>query len=393
MRKTAGIVILGMLMAFMSLQAQNCGEFQPLLDFPGNTPTFLGLITGFDGRPDSSYWEELAAKSPNDNSGNAAQKAVFLLHAGKIDEAKSITATYTWNPLNSGSFDSLSLKENAAATEAAGLALLCEGNSSAAVEQLKFALENAPFGIRCRIKHELLVAQYLAKYQKTLPIFSGFNGGFYGFVSDSLKWKTGEPEAIGYLQALNTVAMLYRMDKKHAAIYLELLGDLLTEEPGKFNANYISALAYLRAARNKNETLALAFERKALFALEAPRDREDRFNQYRFTQIKKALDHDIDSAKTIMANINHSNSYKTPINSGFSAEEPGSLARILTKSKGQLEARATEAKRYEGDVDLKKEVKKDSRFNLFAMFLIAIIIGAVIFIVRQIRRVSAEKGR
>jgi hypothetical protein len=47
-----------------------------------------------------------------------------------------------------------------------------------------------------------------------------------------------------------------------------------------------------------------------------------------------------------------------------------------------------EAKRYAGEVDLKQVVKKDSRFNAFAFFLILTIVGSVVFIWRRILKAN-----
>ncbi len=388
MKMTGRFLLVCMLMAFTGLRAQNCGEFQPLLAYPGEVPSFLNLITGYDGKLAANVWSDMANKTAVNSPSSAAKKAIFLLHDGKIAEAKKLVAIYEWSETNTGAFDSLSLRENAPGTEAAGLIYLVEGKLDFAVAQLTFALGKAPFGIQCRVKSELLVAQYLSRYGNKAPIHKGFNGGFYGFVQDSMHWEVGAPEATAYLQVLNTVAGLYRMDKAHGAVYLELLGDLLTEEPGKFNSNYISCLSYLRAALLVDENGQKTYERKALFALESPRDREDRFNLYRFTQLKKALKIDIDSSASVLATTNSS---ADPIKAGFRSEDPGRLAKILTKSKSQIEEKAKRAKRYAGDVDLKVEVKKDSTFNTFALFLILIIVGAAIYIFRRLKKGSAER--
>ena len=389
MKVTGRFLLICMLMAFTGLRAQNCGEFQPLLAYPGEVPSFLDLITGYDGKASAKIWSEMANKVKVSSPSSAAKKAIFLLHDGKLAEAKKLVAIYEWSETNTGAFDSLSLKENAPGTEAAGLIYLVEGKPDMAAAQLAFAYQKAPFGIKCRVKAELLVAQYLALYGNKAPIHKGFNGGFYGFVKDSLGWGVNGPEPTGYVQALNTVAGLYRMDKANGAIYLELLADLLTEEPGKFNSNYISALAYLRAALLVDENGKKTYERKALFALEAPRNREDRFNLYRFTQLQKALKIDVDSAVTV--NFEITTSSAEPIKVGFSKEGPGRLSKILAKSKAQTEERAKRTKRYAGDVDLKVEVKKDSKFNLFALFMILVIVGGAIYIFRRLKKGAAER--
>jgi len=63
---------------------------------------------------------------------------------------------------------------------------------------------------------------------------------------------------------------------------------------------------------------------------------------------------------------------------------------MLAQSKSQLAAHEAEAKRYAGDVDLKVEVKKDNRFNSYALILIGMIVVAVIFIWRQLIRAAKK---
>jgi hypothetical protein len=198
---------------------------------------------------------------------------------------------------------------------------------------------------------------------------------------------------------LNTVALLYRLDKQRQALYLELLGDLLSKDPNRFTANYLAALAYIRAGQIAGGKAQEQFDRKAIFALEAPRQAEQRFNQYRFTQLKKALQADVDSAATwaakweagpVMSPLTHHGGLFTLqlSTASFFEDDPGMLPAILAKSRAQIAAREGEAKRYAGDVDLKKEVKKDSRFNSYALILIFTIVGAILYIWVKLRRAS-----
>jgi hypothetical protein len=173
----------------------------------------------------------------------------------------------------------------------------------------------------------------------------------------------------------------------------------LSKEPNRFNANYLAGLAYMRAGQIAAGKAQEQFDRKAIFALEAPRQAEERFNQYRFTQLKKALQADVDSAATWAAKweagpvlsplTHHGGLFTLQLSTApFFEDDPGQLSGILAKSKSQLAARQAEAKRYAGDVDLKKEVKKDSRFNSYALILIFTIVAAVVFIWVKLRRAS-----
>jgi hypothetical protein len=204
---------------------------------------------------------------------------------------------------------------------------------------------------------------------------------------------------------MNVVGLLYRLDAARQPLYLEMLGDLLSKEPNQFNANYMAALAYLRAGIIAGEPLEEVYDRKAIFALEAPRQAEERFNLFRFTQLKKALRADVDAARSRQAATEaqeakaledgndplahfqgiHSDELST---TGFSDEDGGSLPLILKKDKAQIEARKVESKRYAGEVDLKQVVKKDSRFNAFAFFLILTIVGSVVFIWRRLLKAN-----
>jgi hypothetical protein len=385
-----------------SLQAQNCNGELSSWSHSGSNPTFLTLITGYNDRPSNAFWESTATQQPQ---GSEAQ-AKALLFAGKPAEASKVLATQLQTLLSDSTFDSTSAVDGMAKIEVGAMAALAEGKLADASNLLAHARKLPMHPFSCRIRSEQLLVSYLQRYGMEAPLFAHFNSGFYNYLEDSLRWKPKAPDANEYLVALNVVALAYQVDPKRPALYLELLGDLLSKEPNRFNANYMAALAYLRAGMLAGEAAKEAYDRKAIFALEAPRQAEYRFNQYRFTQLQKALYQDVDSANARFAATSASESAalqagsdplarfggrasEALISSTFESSDPGKLAAILQKSRTQLEDRLNENKRYAGDVDLKKEVKKDGRFNAFALFLILTIVAAIVLIWRKVRKGSA----
>lgn len=337
----------------------------------------------------------------------AGSRAATLLHAGKPVEALQLLEPQLRSLLQDSVADSTMAIGRMNDLEVGAMAALADGKLDRAGELLSRALWLPNTPNRCRLRTEQLLVSYLKAYGTETPLFPNFNSGFYNYLSDSLKWNPKEPDSNGYLMALNVVALAYQLDAQRQALYMELLGDLLSKEPNRFNANYMSALAYLRAGMVAGEGARAAYDRKAIFALEAPRQAEYRFNQYRFTQLRKALQEDVDSAAARQATAEAADAQaiqagKDPltrfggqssealVSATFEDTDPGKLPQILKKSRAQLEARNDENKRYAGDVDLKKEVKKDSRFNAFALFLILTIVASVVILWRKVRKGSAR---
>lgn len=387
------------------LKGQSCEGQSTIWSHPGAKPSFLALITGSHARPGTATWEFLAKKQATVTTDIAGPYATTLLHAGKADEALKVLEPHL-ALLMGDSVQDTTVSENwMLDLEVGAVAATVQGKLDRADALLTKALDFTAATQRCRMRTEQLLVHYLQAYGMEAPLFTHFNSGFYNYLQDSLHWDSQTPDGSGYLMALNVVGLLLQLDGKRQPLYLELLGDLLSKEPNRFNANYMAAIAYLRAGQILGKEAEAAYDRKAMFALEAPRQAEIRFNQYRFTQLKKALQSDADSA-TMRQNA-FEGSEATAIKAGtdpmarfegvfsnelsaatFEESDFGQLPAILKKSRTQIEARETEVKRYAGDVDLKKEVKKDSRFNAFALFLILTIVGAIVFIWRRVRKAT-----
>ncbi len=399
MKQIGRILAMMVMLAAGSLRGQGCQESDFFWRFPGKTPTFIALLTDNYEHLSSKTWSLYAKGFPvqNDRSFNEQQAFHFLQAGNPAEASKSLAAQVA--DIEADTISD-SIPRAYGALELAGIAALAQEKLDQAVRLLSLAVAQAGDGYRCHAHMQLLLARYVQQYGIQTPQHAHFNSGFYNYLQDSLHWKAGAPDADGYVLALNSVVQWYRLDPTHSALYLELLGDLLSKEPTPFNANYLSSLAYMRAGMYAGGAQQQAYERKALFALEAPRQSEQRFNLYRFTQLKKALQEDVDSAAVRQARFDvqdaasdayarlQDKSTDDPISVGFLPTDLGRLPAILAKSKSQIEAHNAEVKRYAGDVDLKKEVKKDNRFNTFALFLIAIIIGAAIFFWRKLRAAS-----
>lgn len=329
-----------------------------------------------------------------------------LLHASKAQEALRLLQPRVDALMRDAVPDSSGKDLNQVSDlEVAGVAELVGGNLAGAEAYLRKAISFPGHGSACRLNLELQLVGYLQNAGIQSPLSPHYNGGFFNYLHDALHWQEKGPDEAEYLMAMNVVGLLYRLDAARQPLYLEMLGDLLSKEPNQFNANYMAALAYLRAGIIAGEPLEEVYDRKAIFALEAPRQAEERFNLFRFTQLKKALRADVDAARSRQAATEaqeakaledgndplahfqgiHSDELST---TGFSDEDGGSLPLILKKDKAQIEARKVESKRYAGEVDLKQVVKKDSRFNAFAFFLILTIVGSVVFIWRRLLKAN-----
>lgn len=409
MKYLGNTLVLILLLSLGAVKAQSCGGKNTMWAFPGAKPTFLGLIVGSYDRPDAGTWKFLLDQNQTSANDPVGPKAVLYLAAGKAEQALKIMEPLLAIVATDSALDSAASLTRVADLEVGAIAALVAGKLDLAAVSLAQASTFKTAPDFCRIRTEKLVVRYLLQYGMEAPIFPHFNSGFYNYIQDDLSWDPKHPDEDGYILALNTVAMLYRLDSKRQSLYLELLGDLLSKEPSHFNANYMAALAYLRAGQIIGGNAEQEFDRKALFALEAPRQSEIRFNLYRFTQLKKALEVDADSAvsqqavfavleaKAIAAGTDPLARFQGKFNralttSAFEVQDPGHLAAILTKSKAQIAAREGESKRYAGDIDLKKAVKKDSRFNAFALFLIGTIVVALVFIWRKLRIASKPQS-
>jgi hypothetical protein len=404
MKQVGTLVLWLMIVGGGWLKGQGCDSTGAVWANPGKTPTFLALIVGNYDRLDTATWAKLSAAT--NNPQEIGSQAMNLLHAGHAAAASALLAPRVATTLARPANDSSTSADALADLELAGIAALMQAHLPEADSLLAHAFQRSSDRLRCRLHTELLLVRYLEQFGMATPQMAHFNGGFFNFLQDSLGWNPEATDANGYVTALNTVAQLYRLDAVHGALYLELLGDLLSKEPNAFSANYLSSIAYLRAGTLVGGDGQAVYERKALFALEAPRHSEERFNQYRFTQLKKALTEDVDSAHAQQALIDRQDAQTVasggspltrlqgfstaPITVGFEATDRGRLPAMLAKSKAQLTARQEEYKRYAGDVDLKAEVKKDNRFNSFALFLIGSIIASAIIIWRKLLTASKK---
>lgn len=264
----------------------------------------------------------------------------------------------------------------------AGLAALGEGKSGNAARLFAAAGQGLTEENDCGLRFYRLTARYLDAYQSAEPIFPNFNGGYYNYLKDSLFW--GETDTAQYEQALIATVEMVQWTSAGSSTYLELLGDLLTGHQDKFYRNYFSWLAYMRAA-TLDARHHDAFERKALFALEYPRTQEDRFNRYRYTQLRKALDEDMVTVRTGKEDL----SIAPPLRF-FPESSGGRLEAMLGKARQQMINRSQRRLKFDQEVD-RKVVKRDVRFNAYALFLILVIIGSVVFFWIKLKRANRTR--
>lgn len=285
--------------------------------------------------------------------------------------------------------------------EQALLALL-KGEYSKAVQKFNASELNTSLGRACRLNNYRLVAQYLDKYGDKAPLFPHFNGGFFQFCEDSLRWGTEQTDSVAYHQMLTTVSDLIVLSQEKT-VYFELIADLLGRHSDQVTANWFGAVAYLRLADDipKQKTL---IEEKAFHALEAPKTSKGRFDNYQFTQLKKHFANDRSAAKEAREAYLKTES-SDPAKASqeavarFGKPQPGliwlnqednsNIAIVMRKAFAKYaEELGRKARFGEGEVDL-KAVKSDTQFNLYALLMVGTVIFAVVFIgykVRQNRR-------
>jgi hypothetical protein len=228
-----------------------------------------------------------------------------------------------------------------------------------------------------------LAADYAVQYKGTTPFFPGFNGGFYNFLKDSLQ--QGEKLNLSlYNQALEMLHGWVRFTNAKSPVALELYGDLLYRHPDRLLGNYFGALVYLKAGLNCTGPSKDSFFEKAAYALESPADVRRRFDMYRFTQIRKALEADI-ANKDIQADPAASLSVVDGKITYISPQDGGSLLPMLKKAReATLEIGPKTFNKYGQEVDARK-VKADTGFNLYALLLIGTVLGAIAFFWYKIR--------
>jgi hypothetical protein len=404
MKYIGRIWIIVLTLGFASAKAQSC-TITPIWEYPGETPSILGLIMGNYSRPTSETWAYWSDQIKGDDQPAIIKRAYAQMNGGNALKAIGMLSQL----LDSVGADSAKLSAAAPAFEAYGFARILNGGYPQAIEALQIAQGHTSGPNFCRVRITLLTARYLKMYGTAAPLWPNFNGGFYNYLADSLGWKEKQPDADQYILALNAVSWLLRIDVAQQPLYLELIGDLLAKEPGKFNSHYLAGLAYLRAGLLTEDAREKAFERKGMFALEAPNIRDDRFNQYRWTQLRKALIDDVDHlfarqdslSKAATQNAKSGQDpmlvwggqiSKAPISAAMLETEKGRLPSMLVRARAEIEGPTAPAGRYAGDVDLAKAVKKDTRFNLFAAFLILTIVGAVVFFWVQLRRNTRQQS-
>jgi hypothetical protein len=260
---------------------------------------------------------------------------------------------------------------------------LAAGDYNGAVEYFEKAGTGLTEDNDCGLRFFRLTARYLAAYSQTPPLFPHFNGGFYTYLKDSLFWS--DSDSLQYEMALSAVMDLVQWTNAKNPLYLELLGDMITGHRDRFYATYFAWMAYERAGIESEGSAATAFERKAIFALEFPGTNEDRFNRYRYTQLNKALREDLASAP------HETRGPEPPLPRWFFPSQSNAhLFGMLKKAQSQEIARRSRVLKFDQEVN-RRDVKRDTRFNAYALFLIAVIIGSVIFFWIKLKRAAKTR--
>ncbi|MCB9234515.1 MAG: hypothetical protein H6581_22865 [Bacteroidia bacterium] len=260
-----------------------------------------------------------------------------------------------------------------------------------------------------------LQMRYLDLFLKTPegPVFAGFNGGFGNFVDDSL------PPAPG--QALETVENMQNMIRRIAEdgpdnpVLYEMLGDLLYQDQSGDEMRYLAAFAYQRASQLATiEEASNAYRRKAAFAMEGEVIRDPNFfNKVRYANFEQAFLTQQKAAQELQERIEKDETawaaqgkdmeiaFLDAYGPFMAPSYPDYKPDYWPKEKG--EALAFVSKEVENEnnrrtftpnddvtnpsLDL-KAVKRDYRFNFYALIVFAFIIGAVAIIWRNFRKME-----
>lgn len=253
----------------------------------------------------------------------------------------------------------------------------------------------------CKLVDYRLIAQYFSQYGSSVPIFSGFNNGFYNFACDSLRLKRAAPDPIIYERLVNSV-MDFIMLSQQPEPYMEILGDLLSQHPDKVTANWFPAIIYHRLAFDL-PAQENRLKEKAIFALEAPRTARQRFDNYQFVQLGERLQEDLTLAEESWKS--YEGEEKAAVEGGKSVEEllrekfgaaegglllmreneAGALPSVIREADRRMAEDLGQQRKFAGKVDLKK-VKGEQKFNYYAIVMIAVVIGSIIFIWRQLKK-------
>ena len=280
-----------------------------------------------------------------------------------------------------------------------GILKILAGKYKEAVEDFDRSEELGFLGGNCRLKEFRLIAGYLDRYGDEAPLFSHFNGGFFTYCQDSLRWRKEEYDTQAYEAVVESVIDLVVLSDQKP-VYFELLGDLLSQNQDQVVANWFGASAYLRLMHLLPDHAA-ELEEKAFFALEAPMMVKRRFDNYQFIQFKKHIKNDLDAAaetrNTYTASEkDNADGARTQLKEAYplggtgytllqEGDESNVAAVIRKASKRQAENQGEESK-FAGEVELHKAVKSDTKFNAYAFVMIGVVIFAVVFLGLQARR-------
>ena len=282
-----------------------------------------------------------------------------------------------------------------------GVLQMLGANFDAAVGHFNDAEIAGGLSSGCKLVDYRLMAQYFDQYGISVPIFSGFNNGFYNFACDSLRLKRAAPDPVIYERLVSSVMDLVILSQQPEP-FMEILGDLLSQHPDRVTANWFPAIIYHRLAFDI-PAQEKRLKEKSIFALEAPRRARQRFDNYQFVQLGERLAEDLNLAEESWNG--YLNEEKAAVEAGkrvdellkekFGAaegglllmreNEPGALPNVIREADRRTAEQMGEQRKFAGKVDLKK-VKGEQKFNYYAIVMIAVVIGSVIFIWRQLKK-------
>lgn len=388
MRKLTVIVLLGTLLPFLNLQAQTCNNRQIVGAESGFS--ILDVILGDFPRFGETALKAERAKTSKDFWEGWFPEGVIDHHLGeKIglgDDMMVTTKQFSEEELSQSAYWD-------------GILEMLKGNYSKAVREFNFSEGSAFLGRACHVNEYRLIASYLDHYGDEVPLFSHFNGGFFTYCQDSLRWGRDVYDEVAYQGVVETLIDMIVLSNEQP-VYFELLGDLMSQNSDQVTANWFGASAYLRCMHLRPDHKA-ELEEKAFYALEAPMMVKRRFDTYQFVQFKKHFESDLAAAqKTREAYLGQekgsgaearkilADTYKTPTAEFAYLYEgdDGKVAEVIWKAGKQHAEQVGKVGKFAGDVELDKVVKSDTSFNAYALVMIAVVIFSVVFVGLKARK-------
>ncbi len=234
------------------------------------------------------------------------------------------------------------------------------------------------------IRREILswIDKHLPSQQPEVPFFSHFNKAFGLFAETNLP-------AASIQQVITEVLFLYALNPHPA--FLEMAGDLLLMKGQKNELKYLAAFAYEKAAENSSLADAKkTWQRKSVFSLE---DKilgpayYDKIREYRFKEAFRA-ERKRAEAQTAM---------KFP--EGNIENWPQEISSFANFAEKQMDMDRESSRKLVVSKEIilpgvdASAVKRNVKYNLYALLIFTALGGMVFYVLRQYNRATKKQAK